>query len=207
MIMKSIASVLMTASFAVLSFGALAEEQGRELGKEQGEKQAAQAVAISKNFHDFTFESIERAEMPFDQYKGKVVMVVNTASFCGFTPQYKGLQKLWEDNKDDGFVVLGVPANDFGSQEPGSEETIKKFCEVNYKVDFPMTRKMVVDGREGTSALYSWLAEEMGEKSRPKWNFHKYIINKEGQPVAFFESKVTPQDDKIVGLIDALLKE
>ena len=113
---------------AVLSFSAGAEAAGE------------------KNLHDFTVQSIDFTDMDLSQYEGKAVLIVNTASYCGYTPQYKGLQKLWSSYREQGLVVLGVPANDFGDQEPGSEKNIKNFCKVNFQVDFPMTKKMVVKG-------------------------------------------------------------
>lgn len=159
-----------------------------------------------KSMHDFTVTSIDYTDMPLAQYEGKAVLLVNTASYCGFTPQYKGLQALWSEYKDKGLVVLGVPANDFGDQEPGSERNIKNFCQVNFQVDFPMTKKMVVKGGKGNAPLYDWLAEEMGEESRPAWNFHKYLIGPDGEPVAYFPSRVPPQSAELRAAIDGVLK-
>lgn len=155
--------------------------------------------------HDFVLTSIDYSEMPMKQYEGKAVLLVNTASFCGFTPQYEGLQKLWSDYKERGLVVLGVPANDFGNQEPGDEGKIKEFCEVNFQVDFPMTKKMIVNGEEGTAEIYDWLAAELGDASRPKWNFHKYLISPEGKAVAFFPSTVTPNSEELLAAVNATL--
>lgn len=159
-----------------------------------------------KSLHDFTVTSIEFTDMPMADYKGKAVLLVNTASYCGYTPQYEGLQALWQEYRDKGLVVLGVPANDFGDQEPGSEKNIKNFCQVNFQVDFPMTRKMVVNGEEGTAPVYEWLASVLGEDSRPKWNFHKYLIGPDGTPVAYFPSKVTPQSAELKAAIENTLK-
>lgn len=156
--------------------------------------------------HDFMLTSIDYTEMPMKQFEGKAVLLVNTASLCGFTPQYEGLQKLWSDYKDKGLVVLGVPANDFGDQEPGDEGKIKEFCEVNFQVDFPMTKKMVVNGGEGNAEIYDWLAEELGDASRPKWNFHKYLISPTGEAVAFFPSTVTPNSEELLAAVNATLK-
>lgn len=167
---------------------------------------APASASMEKSAHDFVLTSIEYTDMPMDQYKGKAVLLVNTASYCGFTPQYEGLQALWEDYRDKGLIVLGVPANDFGDQEPGSEANIKRFCEVNFQVDFPMTKKMMVKGGEGNAPIYDWLASQMGEDSRPKWNFHKYLIDQNGQPVAYFGSRVTPQSDELRGAIDKVLQ-
>lgn len=163
-------------------------------------------AASATSAYDFTLTSIEFKEMPMAQYEGKAVLLVNTASYCGYTPQYKGLQALWEEYRDKGLVVVGVPANDFGDQEPGSERNIKNFCKVNFQVDFPMTKKMVVNGGEGNAEIYNWLAEELGEDSRPKWNFHKYLIGKDGKPVAYFTSKVTPESDELKAAIDQALQ-
>lgn len=159
------------------------------------------------SFHDFTVTSIEREELPLASYEGKAVLVVNTASYCGFTPQYKGLQAVYDEYKEAGLVVLGVPSNDFGSQEPGSEEKIKQFCSVNYQVDFPMTKKMVVNGTEGTADLYNWFASKLGEESRPQWNFHKVLIGRDGQPVSYFNSRVEPESDELKGAIEGALAE
>lgn len=164
------------------------------------------AVADVDNAHDFMLTSIDYTEMPMKQYEGKAVLLVNTASFCGFTPQYEGLQKLWTDYKEKGLVVLGVPANDFGEQEPGDEGKIKEFCEVNFQVDFPMTKKMIVNGTEGTAEIYDWLAEELGDASRPKWNFHKYLISPKGEAVAFFPSTVKPNSDELLAAVNSVLQ-
>lgn len=158
------------------------------------------------SLYDFNVTSIEYKDMPLNQFKGKAVLLVNTASYCGYTPQYKGLQALWDEYRDKGLIVLGVPANDFGDQEPGSERNIKNFCKVNFKVDFPMTKKMVVDGKEGTAELYNWLAGVLGDDSRPQWNFHKYLIDTEGHPVAYFRSKVTPESSELRAAIDKVLQ-
>lgn len=165
------------------------------------------AAAGEKNLHDFTIKAIDRSDMDLSQYKGKAVLLVNTASYCGFTPQYKGLQALYEKYRDEGLVVLGVPSNDFGSQEPGSEENIKRFCKVNYKVDFPLAKKMVVNGKEGTAPVYEWLAASLGDQSRPKWNFHKYLIGPDGQALAYFPSKIEPENQQITSAVEKALAD
>ncbi|WCL55501.1 glutathione peroxidase [Gimibacter soli] len=166
---------------------------------------AGTAIAAEKTAWDFTLTSIDYTDMPMEAYKGKAVLVVNTASYCGFTPQYEGLQKLYDEYKDKGLVVLGVPANDFGDQEPGSERNIKNFCKVNFAVDFPMTKKMVVNGSEGTADFYNWMAEEQGEDSRPKWNFHKYLIGRDGHTVAWFGTKVEPDSPELKAAVEKAL--
>jgi len=158
-----------------------------------------------KTLSDFKVKSIDLSEMDLSQYAGKAVLVVNTASYCGYTPQYEGLQKLWSDYREKGLIVLGVPANDFGEQEPGNERNIKNFCQVNFQVDFPMTQKMVVKGGDENAPLYDWLAAELGDESRPKWNFHKYLVNREGKPVAYFPSKVKPNSEAIISAVEKAL--
>ncbi len=159
----------------------------------------------NESLHDFTVQSIDYTDLPMAQFAGKAVLLVNTASYCGYTPQYKGLQKLWDDYRDKGLVVLGVPSNDFGDQEPGSEKNIKNFCKVNFQVDFPMTKKMVVNGGEGNAEVYNWLATQLGEESRPKWNFHKYLISPEGEAVSFFKSDVKPNSAELREAVEELL--
>lgn len=136
------------------------------------------------------------------QYQGKVVLVVNTASYCGFTGQYEGLQKLHDTYKDKGLVVLGVPSNDFGAQEPGTNEQVKDFCERTYKVKFPMLEKSVVTGN-AASPLYRQLTEATGQA--PQWNFHKYLIGRDGKAAGAFGSRVTPQSDELKQAVDRLL--
>jgi glutathione peroxidase len=138
------------------------------------------------------------------QYKGKVILVVNTASQCGYTPQYDGLEKLYRRYKDKGLVVLGFPSNDFGAQEPGSAKEIAKFCEQNYGVTFPMFAKTSVAAR-AANPFYEKLAAASG--SRPRWNFHKYLVDRSGAKVIPFDTKVTPQDPKFVAEIERLLAD
>lgn len=136
------------------------------------------------------------------EYRGKVVMVVNTASFCGFTPQYKSLEKIYSKYKNAGFVVLGFPSNDFGQQEPSNEDQIKDFCERTYHVGFPMFEKTAV--AKGTSdPMYKTLAQIAGEY--PSWNFHKYLIDRNGKLVASISSQTDPSSEKVVRQIESLL--
>ncbi|MGH7853242.1 MAG: glutathione peroxidase, partial [Candidatus Binatia bacterium] len=127
------------------------------------------------------------------QFSGKVLLIVNTASECGYTPQYDGLEKLYRRYRDKGFVVLGFPANDFGAQEPGTNKEIKQFCEVNYGITFPVFAKTAVVGTKA-NPLFRELAAKTGKP--PRWNFHKYLLNRSGQPVATFESAVEPEDSR-----------
>lgn len=158
-------------------------------------------TAQAANAYDYSFTAIEGGPLKLDTYRGKTVLVVNTASMCGYTPQYKGLQALWEKYKDKGLVVLGVPSNDFGGQEPGSTAEIKEFCEVNFAIDFPMTTKEPVKGANA-HPFYKWLAEQKGE---PKWNFHKYLIGTDGTLIEAYGSKVTPDSAELTGAIEKAL--
>ncbi|WP_193181689.1 glutathione peroxidase [Nisaea sediminum] len=160
--------------------------------------------AAATSAHDFSFVSIEGDPLPMKSYEGKAVLVVNTASFCGFTKQYSGLQELWQKYRDRGLVVLGVPSNDFGSQEPGTEAEIKEFCEVNFAIDFPMTEKQVVSG-DGAHPFYRWAAEELGPMSKPRWNFYKILIGPDGRAVDWFASTTAPSADKLTRAVEAAL--
>lgn len=137
-----------------------------------------------------------------DTYKGKVVLMVNTASKCGFTPQFEGLEKLYNDYKDQGLVVLGFPSNDFAGQDPGTEQEIKNFCQITYAVKFPMFEKIHV-AQANASPLYKTLGQMAGEY--PEWNFHKYVLNTKGELVGSFSGFVTPQSDELINLIEANL--
>lgn len=155
--------------------------------------------------YDFTFKKLREDEsLPLKQFEGKVVLIVNTASKCGFTPQYDGLEKLYNTYKEQGFVVIGVPSNDFGEQEPGSSEEIVKFCRNNYGVTFPMTEKEVVSGDQA-HPFYVWAKKTLGFGTAPKWNFHKYLIDRQGKLVDYFNSVTPPESDRIKGAIEKLL--
>ena len=156
------------------------------------------------NAHDLSFKRMDGEDLPLAGFKGKAVLLVNTASECGFTPQYAGMQALWEQNRDRGLVVLGVPSNDFGAQEPGDEEAIAAFCSERYAVNFPMTEKVQVIGANA-HPFYRWIAETLGEDAAPRWNFHKYLIDGDGNLVAMWPSKVEPLASDIADSIDAAL--
>ena len=143
--------------------------------------------------HDFQFNTIDGKPLKLREFAGKPVLVVNTASECGLTPQYKGLQALYDEYRDRGLVVLGVPSNDFGAQEPGSDAEIKTFCERNYGVSFPLTSKQRVVGGEA-HPFYKWVLGELGEAAAPKWNFHKYLLDAAGNLAGTYGSKVSPDD-------------
>lgn len=168
---------------------------------------AAETEAMpQKTAYDFTFTSITGEELPLEQFRGKPLLVVNTASECGFTPQYKELQALWERYKDSGLVVIAVPSNDFGGQEPKTDNEIKAFCETNFGVDFVLTSKETVKGSEA-HPFYAWAREEKGALAAPKWNFHKYLVARDGTLDEWYASTTTPLSEKITKRIDALLMQ
>ena len=164
---------------------------------------AAPMEKTSMSFFDFKTNTLEGKPADLAQYKGKVVLVVNTASECGYTPQYEGLEKLYEEMKDQGVVVLGFPSNDFGGQEPGTPEEIRKFCTLKFHVQFPMFEKVKTKG-EGQSPIYAFLAAKDGA---PKWNFYKYLVGKDGQVKKSFTNKVEPESAPLKEAIAAALKE
>lgn len=145
--------------------------------------------------HDFTADTLAGQEQPLAEYDGKVALVVNTASKCGFTPQFEGLEKLWGDFREEGLVVLGFPCNQFNSQEPGDAEQIGEFCQANYGVSFPMFAKIDVNGSDA-HPLYQWLRKEKSGMlgSRIKWNFTKFLIGKDGQVIKRYGSTTKPAD-------------
>ena len=153
------------------------------------------------NAYDFSFETIDGQPLPLSQFKGKTVLVVNTASFCGFTPQYEQLEAVWKARRDQGVVILGVPSNDFGQQEPGSAKEIKEFCESKYDIDFPLAAKVKVVGRDA-HPFYKWVSQAKGA---PQWNFHKYLLDGQGDLVAAFPSATKPDAPSVQKAIDATL--
>ena len=156
------------------------------------------------NAYDFSFTSIDGAPLPLSSFKGKPVLVVNTASKCGLTPQYEGLEALYRDYREQGLVVLGVPCNQFAGQEPGTEDEIKSFCETKFDIDFPMTSK--IDVKEaGRHPFYAWAEEKLGEPAVPVWNFHKILIGPDGEAVAAFGPRTPPQDPTIVEAVEKAL--
>lgn len=157
-------------------------------------------VAQSKTLYDFTVKSIDGSEYSLSQLKGKKVMVVNTASKCGFTPQYETLQKLYQDYKDKNFIIIGFPANNFGSQEPGTNKEIREFCTSKFSVTFPMMEKISVKG-DDINPLYIWLTSKSENgvmDSEVKWNFQKYLIDENGKLVDVAYSKEKPDSERII---------
>lgn len=196
--MKKVASCIVLTALLGLALPAAAAAPAS--GATEGT--AGQACPALLNY---TFPRLQdEAPQSLCQYRGKVVLVVNTASYCGFTGQYDGLEKMYAKYKDQGLVVLGFPSNDFGSQEPGSNKEIADFCRLTYGVKFPMLAKSEVLG-SGTNPFYKQLGSVTGE--RPKWNFHKYLIDRSGQKVLSFPSTTAPDNKTFVGAVERALAE
>jgi glutathione peroxidase len=153
---------------------------------------------------DFSFNSIDGKPMPLSGLQGNVLLVVNVASFCGFTPQYKGLQALHEKYQSRGLTVIGVPSNDFGNQEPKAAGEIKEFCQGTYGVKFPLTEKAVLSG-EGAHPFYVWARDQLGWMNAPKWNFHKYLVGRDGRLVTSFLSTTAPDSGRLIAAVETEL--
>ncbi|HLK67899.1 MAG TPA: glutathione peroxidase [Bryobacteraceae bacterium] len=161
----------------------------------------------ASNVLEFTLNSIDGKPAPLSEYKGKVVLIVNVASNCGFTPQYEGLEAVYRKYKDQGFVVLGFPANNFGGQEPGTNEEIKTFCTRKYSVTFPMYSKISVKG-DDKAPLYQFLTDKQAHPETGgeiKWNFTKFLVGKDGKVIARFESPVKPESPEVTAAIEKAL--
>lgn len=167
-------------------------------------KSLAEDAVSNKNIYDFTMKDIDGKDVPLSNYKGKALLIVNTASRCGFTPQYEGLEALYKEYKDKGFEILAFPANNFMGQEPGSNEEIKTFCSLKFHTTFPLFSKISVAGGD-INPLYAYLTKESGFNGNISWNFNKFLVNKEGRVVARFGSKTKPQDDELVSKLKELL--
>jgi len=161
-------------------------------------------TTANKTLHDFNLQGIDGKPMPLAQFKGKVVLLVNTASECSYTPQYEGLEELWLANREKGLVVVGVPSNDFGAQEPGAAGEIASFCKLNYGVTFPLSEKLVVKG-EAADPLYQWATSKAGDAGRPKWNFHKFLFDRDGRFVDWFKSPSKPMGPTITSAVKQAL--
>ena len=157
---------------------------------------SSKSMSSDKSFHDFSIESISGGDIKLADYKNKVVLLVNTASQCGFTPQYAGLQKIYDRYKDDGLVVLGVPSDDF-KQELSSDDDVKKFCEIRYGVNFPMTSIQKIKGNDA-HPIYKWIADNVSVIGQPRWNFHKFLIGKDGNIVNWYSSMTSPTSESFV---------
>lgn len=169
--------------------------------------QAQTSPTLQNSAHAFTFIGIDGTPLPLANYEGKVLLIVNTASQCGFTKQYAGLEALYQKYKDRGLVVIGVPCNQFGKQEPGSETDIKKFAQEAYGITFPLTQKTDVSG-EFVHPFFAWAEKQDTDAwlfSKPRWNFHKYLIGTNGALIGSFGSQVEPESEKIIAAIEAAL--
>lgn len=168
-----------------------------------GKDTTAQAK-YEKLAYDFAFKDLDGSQLKLSDYKNKVIVVVNVASQCGFTNQYEDMQKIWEKYQAKGLVMLGIPSNDFGKQEPGTNDEIKNFCEAKFGITFPMTEKVIVKG-ENAHPFYLWAKKNHGKSAIPKWNFHKIIVNKEGKIEETFNSTTNPSSNKFKKIIEKLL--
>ena len=157
-----------------------------------------------KIFYDFSIDSVNRESIKLSSYKSKTILLVNVASKCGFTKQYTQLQNLYEEYKDKNFLVIAVPSNQFGGQEPGSNEEIKDFCETNFNITFPIMNKYDVKG-DNAHPIYLWAKENFGKSAIPKWNFHKILINKEGKIHNTYGSFIGPDSKKIIKDLEKIL--
>jgi len=157
-----------------------------------------------KTFYNFELESITGEKINLKKYKDKVILLVNVASNCGFTKQYTDLQNLWEKYKERDLVIIGIPSNQFGGQEPGTNQEIKNFCETNFNINFPMTSKYDVKG-ESAHDLYKWAKDTFGKSAVPKWNFHKILIDKNGKIIDTYTSLTKPTSKKIINELEKIL--
>ena len=166
------------------------------------------STKISTNYdklaYDFNFNDLEGNLLKLSEYRNKVIVVINVASQCGFTKQYEDMQEVWEKYQQKGIVMLGVPSNDFGNQEPGNSEEIKNFCEAKFGITFPMTEKVSVKG-ENAHPFYKWAKENYGNSAVPKWNFHKIIIGKNGKIEDTFASITNPSSKKFINSLEKAL--
>ena len=158
-----------------------------------------------KSFFDFKINSIDGNEINLSEFKGKAFLIVNVASRCGFTKQYEDLQKLYDVYKSKDLIVLGIPSNQFGGQEPNNENQIKNFCETNFNITFPMTSKYDVKGNNAHE-IYKWAKQSYGNSTIPKWNFHKILINRDGEVHNTFASFTKPMSKKIIKEIEKIIK-
>ena len=156
------------------------------------------------NVHEYFFNSLGGSSLALSNYRGQPILLVNTASKCGYTPQYQKLQQIWDDYRQSGLIVVGIPSNDFGEQEPDDEDVIAEFCSSNYGVSFPMTSKQHVTG-QSAHPLFVAIREECGEDASPRWNFFKYLFDRQGQLLEFWPSAVEPDDPRITHQIECNL--
>ena len=157
-----------------------------------------------KLVYDFSFKDLDGSNLNLSEYKNKVIIIINVASQCGFTKQYEDMQKVWDKYQEKGVIMLGIPSNDFGNQEPGTNNEIKNFCEAKFGITFPITEKVTVKG-ENAHSFYLWAKKEYGSSAIPKWNFHKIIVGKKGKIVDTFASMTNPSSEKFIQAIEEAL--
>ena len=162
------------------------------------------SAKYEKLFFDLSIKNLNGGDLNISSFKGKTILLVNVASKCGFTKQYSGLQELYESYKDRGLIVIGIPSNQFGGQEPGSNSEIKDFCETNFNITFPITDKVNVKG-ENAHPIYGWAKTNYGNQTIPKWNFHKILIGKDGKIADTFSSFTSPLSKKIIKKLEEIL--
>ncbi|MCA9277065.1 MAG: glutathione peroxidase [Phycisphaerales bacterium] len=160
---------------------------------------------VSKYVLDYTMDSIDGKPVKLESYKGKVILMVNVASKCGLTPQYEGLEDLYEKYEKQGLVIIGFPANNFSNQEPGTDQEILQFCTANYGVSFPMMSKISVKGKDAHPLYKQLAAQPAPVGGEPEWNFDKFLINRDGEVIARFKPRTTPQDPELIRSVEKLL--
>jgi glutathione peroxidase len=197
---KMIILLVVAVASAAVFFFAMAKDSGGNMENKEPLKE--------KSLYEFTLKGIDGSEMKMDQFRGKAVLIVNVASECGYTPQYEGLQKIYTKYKDQNFTIVGFPANNFGAQEPGSNEEIQTFCKKRYGVSFPLSTKISVKGSD-KHPFYRFLTEKETDPEfagEIKWNFNKFLVDKNGKIVARFDSGDEPESDKVITAIEQALK-
>lgn len=205
----SVASLCAVAAVLIVSEAAWSYGPSGHMKKKPAAKSAKKGSKHDMPALSFKMKDIDGKEQDLRQYYGKVVLMVNTASKCGYTPQYKGLEAIYEKYKGDGFVVLAFPANEFGKQEPGSDSQIKDFCTTKYDVTFPIFSKVKVKG-DGMCDLYQYLtAADAGHKfgGDISWNFNKFLVNRKGELIGRFDTRIAPDKDQVIGAIEKALAE
>ena len=198
----SVVTLAFLATFSVVGLSVPAQAESPV-----GDAAGGQAMTRMSDLVDASaleFNSIDGDPMSLDAYSGQVVLVVNTASKCGYTPQFDGLQSLWTTYKDAGLVVVGVPSGDFANQEFEEEAEVARFCRINYGVDFPLTEKNHVIG-EDAHPFFGFAEEHLGESATPRWNFHKILIGRDGMPLRAFPSAVAPEDEELISAVEGAL--
>ena len=163
--------------------------------------QNTSSAKYEKLAYDFSFNDLDGSKINLSSFKNKVIVIINVASQCGFTSQYEDMQSIWERYQKDGLIIIGIPSNDFGNQEPGSESEIKTFCAAKFGITFPMTEKVIVKG-DNAHPFYQWAKDNYGKSAIPKWNFHKIIIDKNGKIADTFASITNPSSKRFIKVIE-----